>query len=113
MSIKHVSKHFLVFAIVSTMTIAANGQTFTSLVSFNGTTNGNQTLANLVQGPDGNLYSTTLNGGAHGTTSYGGTVFKMTPTGTLTTIYSFCSQTNCADGSQPDTVPALGIDGNF
>src|SRR5215472_5649190 len=92
MSIKYVSKHFLAFGIVSTMSIAATAQTFTSLVSFNGTTNGNQTLANLVQGEDGNLYGTTLNEGLHGGTNYGGTVFKMTPAGTLTTIYSFCSQ---------------------
>jgi uncharacterized repeat protein (TIGR03803 family) len=113
MPIKYVSKHFLAFGIVSAMAIPATAQTFTSLVSFNGTTDGNQTLANLVQGGDGNLYSTTLNEGANGGTNYGGTVFKMTPTGTLTTIYSFCSQTNCIDGSQPDTVPTLGADGNF
>ena len=27
-----------------------------------------------------------------------GTVFKMTPSGTLTTLYSFCSQSGCTDG---------------
>jgi uncharacterized repeat protein (TIGR03803 family) len=31
----------------------------------------------------------------------GGTVFKITPSGTLTTLYSFCSETNCADGQYP------------
>lgn len=28
-----------------------------------------------------------------------GTVFKITPQGVLTTLYSFCAQTNCPDGS--------------
>ena len=36
---------------------------------------------------DGNLYGTTFYGGAH---LYYGTVFKLTPSGTLTTLYSFC-----------------------
>ena len=31
----------------------------------------------------------------------GGAVFKITSTGTLTTLYSFCSQPNCADGAGP------------
>jgi len=51
----------------------------------------------LALGTDGNFYGTTLNGGANGS----GTVFKLTPGGTLTTLYSFCSRTNCADGAQP------------
>ena len=59
-----------------------------------------------------------------GTTHYGGannssacnqgcgTIFKITPSGTLTTIYSFCSQTNCADGFVPSSL-VQGSDGNF
>ena len=50
----------------------------------------------LVQAPNGELYGTTFLGGAHH-----GTVFKITPSGTLTTLYSFCSQANCADGGGP------------
>ena len=30
-----------------------------------------------------------------------GTVFKITNTGQFTNLYSFCSQTSCADGSTP------------
>ena len=59
---------------------------------------------------DGNFYGTTLYGGVNG--PYG-TVFKVTPAGTLTTLYSFCLQTNCADGDQPYAGLALGADGNF
>jgi uncharacterized repeat protein (TIGR03803 family) len=43
-----------------------------------------------------------------------GTIFKITPTGTRTTLYSFCSQPNCADGDNPEGAALLlGTDGNF
>jgi uncharacterized repeat protein (TIGR03803 family) len=74
--------------------ISAEAQTFKTLHSFDGT-DGAQPLAALVQGTNGNLYGTTNQGGAVGL----GTIFKMTPGGSLTTLYSFCSQPNCADGA--------------
>jgi uncharacterized repeat protein (TIGR03803 family) len=63
----------------------------------------------LVQGTDGNLYGTTLDGGAHGY----GTVFKITAAGRLTTLYSFCTQAGCIDGENPSSALAEGTDGNF
>lgn len=87
--------------------IAAQAQ-FSTLVTLNGT-NGTAPYSALVQGTDGNLYGTTSNGGANGR----GTVFKLTTTGSLTTIYNFCSSTNCADGSIPQAGLILGADGNF
>jgi uncharacterized repeat protein (TIGR03803 family) len=54
--------------------------------------------------PVRNLYGTTYFGGANTTECSGqgcGTVFEITPSGTLTTVYSFCSQTACADGTGP------------
>jgi len=71
--------------------------TLTTLVSFDGTNGANPEFMSLVQGTDGNFYGTTRGGGANGV----GTVFKITPTGTLTTLYSFCSQASCADGEEP------------
>ena len=65
--------------------------------------------AGLIQGVDGNFYGTTYNGGAQGS----GTVFKITPSGTLTTLYSFCGQTNCADGANPHAALIQSADGNF
>ena len=64
----------------------------------------------LVQGSDGNLYGTTYGGGAEPRV---GTVFKITPGGTLTTLYSFCAQANCTDGQQPYAGLVRGSDGNF
>jgi uncharacterized repeat protein (TIGR03803 family) len=58
----------------------------------------------LIQGSDGNFY---------GTTAQDGTVFKITPEGALTTLYSFCSQAKCADGYLPYAGLIEGIDGNF
>jgi uncharacterized repeat protein (TIGR03803 family) len=52
---------------------------------------------NLVQGINGNLYGTTFAGGDNGF----GTVFDVTPSGTLTTLYSFCAESGCPDGSSP------------
>ncbi len=62
-----------------------------------------------VLGTDGNFYGTTELGGANGE----GSIFKITPSGTLTTIYSFCSQTACTDGSDDRNGIILGSDGNF
>jgi uncharacterized repeat protein (TIGR03803 family) len=64
--------------------------------------------AGLVQASDGNFYGTTFSGGTASDSSAAcassggcGTIFEITSTGTLTTLYNFCSQPNCADGSQP------------
>ena len=88
-----------VLALCATTAIALPAQTLTTLYSFcsqGGCTDGDYPRAGLVQTTNGDLYGTTAAGGAN---RLGGTVFKITPGGTLTTLYSFCSQTNCTDGS--------------
>jgi len=62
----------------------------------------------LVSGADGNFYGTTSQGG----TMDVGTFFKMSPTGQLVTLYNFCSQPGCADGSDPWSL-IRAADGNF
>ncbi|MGH9497534.1 MAG: choice-of-anchor tandem repeat GloVer-containing protein [Terriglobales bacterium] len=91
----------------------------TTLYSFcaqTGCNDGQTPVAGLVQGLDGNFYGTTDAGGtgSHDTCPLGcGTVFKITPTGTLTTLYSFCAQPNCADGQDPQGELIQTADGNF
>ena len=94
--------------------------TLTSLYSFCGQANcadGALPYAGLVQGTDGNFYGTTLEGGANTGCSLGagscGTVFRITPGGTLTTLHSFCAQAGCADGGNPYAGLVQASDGNF
>jgi len=85
---------------------------FTTLYSFCTQTNcadGSKPVAGLVQGSDGNLYGTTYTGGANGS----GTAFRLTAKGKLTTLYSFCSQSNCADGAEPDAPLIQATDGSL
>ena len=63
--------------------------------------------AGLVQGIDGSFYGTTNLGGA----SDAGTVFKITPAGTLTTLHSFSGSD--AYGKNPFAGLVQGTDGNF
>jgi uncharacterized repeat protein (TIGR03803 family) len=79
--------------------------TLTTLHSFDGT-DGASPYAGLVQATDGNFYGTTNGGGAH---SNNGTVFKITPSGTLTTLHSF----DGTDGEGPYAGVVQATDGNF
>jgi uncharacterized repeat protein (TIGR03803 family) len=97
----------LLFWIAGAIVVPA--QTFRPLVSFDETNGANPNHMVLVQGLDGNLYGTTNGGGANGY----GTVFKITPKGGLTMLYSFCSLTNCLDGSGPYAGLVQATDGNL
>jgi MYXO-CTERM domain-containing protein len=86
--------------------------TLTTLVTFTGAngaefSSGINPLpeAALVQGSDGNFYGTTPFGGTNGA----GTIFKMTPAGVLTTLFSF----NTSNGANPYAGLVQGSDGNF
>ena len=54
-------------------------------------------VAGLIADSSGNLYGTTLVGGSYS----GGVVFKLSPSGTETVLYSFCSLPSCSDGAAP------------
>jgi uncharacterized repeat protein (TIGR03803 family) len=75
-----------------------------------GCTDGAYPRAPVVQGADGNFYGTTYEGGTNNL----GAVFRISPQGHLTTLYSFCSLPGCADGQLPTSAGLLrGADGNF
>jgi uncharacterized repeat protein (TIGR03803 family) len=67
---------------------------------------GEHPVLSLAQGPDGNFYGATENGGLHTF----GVVYKLARTGQFQLLYNFCSLPNCPDGPAPLT---LANDGNF
>ncbi len=92
--------------------IGAPAQTLTTLVTFDGT-NGSAPAASLIQASDGNLYGTTEYGGPINDCEGGfnpcGTVFKVTTSGTLTTLHTFIY----SDGAFPVSPVVQGSDGNL
>jgi uncharacterized repeat protein (TIGR03803 family) len=64
--------------------LEADGQPVT-LAQFAETITGRQPNPEMAQGPDGTLYGTSTYGGP----KFGGTIFKLTPDGTLSTVVAF------------------------
>ena len=103
---------FLVCIFCAVEAIGSSAQTFKTLLSFNGTDGSYPggypfpifSSGPLVQGIDGNFYGTTVYGGSYGD----GTVFRITPGGTLTTLHNF----EGTDGIGPNGL-VQGTDGNF
>jgi uncharacterized repeat protein (TIGR03803 family) len=64
----------------------------------------------LMQSASGDLYGTTYLGGEGGL----GTIFKITASGELTTVHSFCKERGkCPDGANPLAGLVVGSDGNL
>jgi uncharacterized repeat protein (TIGR03803 family) len=89
--------------------ISTNGA-FANVAAFN-VSNGAWPVGGLVEGPDGNLYGTTEEGGAY-TNQYAeglGTIYRVTPKGEITTLVSF----DGTNGLLPVAGLTLASDGNF
>lgn len=97
-----------VFEITETGTLT----TIYNFCSLSGCADGYSPQGTLMQASDGDLYGTTFSGGA-GAYGAGGTIFKITPSGTLTTVYNFCSKSGCADGCYPQGGLVQGANGDF
>jgi len=65
--------------------------------SLDGTSGASAGSASVAQGTDGKLYSTTTQGGDNND----GTVFRITSALELSSLYSFCADSSCTDGSFP------------
>lgn len=88
--------------------LTTNG-VLTTLVSFN-SSNGVYPFAALTQGNDGNFYGTTRQGGNYSPSmDGGGTVFRITTNGTLTTLVYFTG----SNGFYPASGLTIGSDGNL
>jgi uncharacterized repeat protein (TIGR03803 family) len=86
--------------------------TFETLVDFTdtgATAKGASPYAALTQGPDGNFYGTTANGGANNC----GTVFRVTPAGDLLTLATLTGNGATNRGASPESALVLGADGKF
>jgi len=92
---------------VSGVTVACGPATESVIHSFNVNPDGSDPRANVIRSSDGNLYGTTNGGGTSGL----GTVFKITPVGLETVLYSFAG--GAADGSYPGAALIQAADGNF
>src|ERR1700683_3994887 len=94
-----------IFLLWATTAVALHGQTFTTLHNFAGT-DGSLPLGGLVQGSNRDLYGTTSFGAAN---ARYGTIFKITPGGTLTTLLNF----DLTDGGGPSAALIQGTNGDF
>jgi uncharacterized repeat protein (TIGR03803 family) len=72
------------------------------------TCNGSSPTAAPIQGTDGNFYGTNSSGSWCGGGIYSGTIYKLTPSGSLTTLHTF----DYADGINPLAL-IEGTDGDF
>ena len=81
------------------------GVTFTTLASFNGQQNGAYPAGELLQARDGNFYGTTIQGGD----SDYGTVFKVNPDWTVSSLFSF----NSNNGAYPRSGLAQSLSGEL
>ena len=107
----HFGRAMMTFCFVFAFAPVAHAQTqpwgLTNLYIFQGGISGpdgGTPYGGLIRGTDGNYYGTTWYGGTGG-----GTVFRVTPTGTESIVYAFSGS---QDGQQPFKL-VQGLDGNF
>lgn len=81
----------------------------THLASLYRDIHGTSPFERLLEGSDGNFYGTSLTGGEHYQSLASGTVFKMTPDGTVTTLHHFDGES----GAYPRGTLVEGDDGHY
>ena len=84
--------------------LRTNG-TFIFMTDLYRLTTGAEAVAPLIEGTDHNFYGTASEGGA----GDAGTIFRVTPTGTLSVFHTF----HGTDGRKPESSLVIALDGNF
>ncbi|HTZ97131.1 MAG TPA: choice-of-anchor tandem repeat GloVer-containing protein [Terriglobales bacterium] len=97
------------FGLVFKIGPLGNMVTLYSFCSKLGCADGYSPVEGLVSTIEGTLYGVTTSGGTYGV----GTIFKITSDGSLSTLYSFCSQSKCSDGGSPEGALVQGTDGDL
>jgi uncharacterized repeat protein (TIGR03803 family) len=92
---------------ITDITVACSTGAVATIHAFSGGAGGSYPDSGLTAGPDGDFYGTTTFGGAHGF----GTVYRITPAGVHTVLYSFAG--GPSDGQYPASGLELGNDGAF
>ncbi len=92
------------------ITPAGNVSVLYNFCSLANCTDGSGPLVGLTLRPDGHFIGTTFEGGNNNCFQGCGTIFDITSTGTLTTLYKF---TGGQDAFGPTAAPILGPDGSF
>ncbi|MBV9760035.1 MAG: hypothetical protein JO340_05680 [Acidobacteriaceae bacterium] len=99
------------------LTDSGNETVLHSFCSFTNCADGSAPGGGLIRDSDGNLYGTTLYGGASsngsGVTSGAGVLYKLTASGQETVLHNFCSLADCADGALPSGSLVLDSEGNL
>jgi uncharacterized repeat protein (TIGR03803 family) len=105
--------------VVYTLSPSIGGWTETVIYTFCSQANcadGASPYAGLIRDGSGNLFGTAKNGGATACTGGCGVVFELSPANpgwTYRAIYTFCSQSNCADGAFPQAGLIMDAAGNL
>ena len=112
--------HGMAFLVVFLLAALAQSQTFTTLYSFTGGSDGNLPEAGVIQDSAGNLYGTTWWGGYLKCNEYTpgcGVVYEVNSSGTETVVHTFCTPNQCYvgnyDGMLPITPVVRDKAGNF
>ena len=79
------------------------------LYTFQGGTDGKTPQAGVIRAASGNLYGTTVDGGANGA----GVIYELNSRFTQSVLVNFCANVNCTDGANPKAGLTRDSAGNF
>jgi uncharacterized repeat protein (TIGR03803 family) len=98
------------YGTVFRFTLSGTLMTMYSFCAKSNCTDGSYPIAGVVQGNDGNFYGTT-----GGSDSLVGTAYKLTPSGSLTVLHTFCNVLGfyCSEGAYPYGSLVQAQDGSF